>query len=85
LLLTAGRVRICGGGAIVRIIGWEKEQGKEKKRKEKNPAVKVRKDWSPADNSLTAFFAAHAKLAKKVQIVGEEKPHLIDLLEPMKF
>lgn len=64
---------------------WEKEQGKEKKRKEKNPAVKVRKDWSPADNGLTVFFDAHAKLAKKVQIVGEAKPHLIDLLEPMKF
>jgi serine protease AprX len=62
---------------------WEKEQGKEKKRKEKNLAVKVRKDWSFADNGLTGFFDAHAKLAKKVQIVGEEKPHLIDLLEPM--
>lgn len=64
---------------------WEKEQGKEKKRKKKNPAVKVRKDWSPAANGLIAFFKAHPKLAKKVRIVDAAKPHLIDLLDPVKF
>jgi hypothetical protein len=64
---------------------WEKEQGKEKKRKKKNPAAKVRKDWSPAANGLVAFFKAHPKLAKKVRIVDAAKPHLIDLLDPVKF
>ena len=47
--------------------------------------MKVRKDWSPAANGLIAFFKAHPKLAKKVRIVDEAKPHLIDLLDPVKF
>jgi hypothetical protein len=63
---------------------WEKEQGKEKARRKKNAKVEVRKNWSPAENSLAAFFAAHKKFAKKLSIVDVEAPHLIDLLDPAK-
>jgi hypothetical protein len=64
---------------------WTKEQNKEKYRKKKNPKQKVRPDWSPAKNGLRAFFARHERLEDKVRIVDEEKPHLIDLLDPVKF
>jgi hypothetical protein len=64
---------------------WKKEQNKEENRKKKNPKQKVRPDWSPAKNGLRAFFAAHQGLDDKVRIVDEEKPHLIDLLDPLKF
>ncbi len=61
---------------------WEKEQGKEKARKKKNPANKkpVREDWSPEKHSLAALFAGNPKFAAKVSIVKETEPHLIDLL-----
>ncbi|MEA2950770.1 MAG: hypothetical protein QOJ96_290 [Alphaproteobacteria bacterium] len=62
---------------------WEKEQNKEKKKNEKNPDKKVRPDWSPAKHSLRAFFDANAGLEKKVKVVDEEKPHVIDLLDPL--
>jgi hypothetical protein len=64
---------------------WEKEQTKERNRKKKNPKQEVRPDWSPADNSLRAFFDQHAEFEAKVKIVDEEKPHIIDLLDPVKF
>lgn len=64
---------------------WEKEQAKEKYRKQNNPAATVRDDWSFADNGLTAFFAAHEKFAKKVSVVDAQAPHVIDLLDPLKF
>ncbi len=60
---------------------WEKEQKKEKARAKKNPKVKVRADWSAKKNSLAAFFAAHKKFAKKVVIVPEDEPHVIDPLD----
>jgi hypothetical protein len=62
---------------------WEKEQGKEKARKKKNPKVKVRANWSAKKNSLTSFFAANKKFAEKVVIVDENKPHIINLLDDM--
>jgi hypothetical protein len=70
---------------VGRKADWEKEQGKEKKRQEKKPAAKVRPDWSPAEHSLTTFFKDNPKMAKKVKIVDEKKPHLIDLLDPVKL
>src|ERR1041384_1857703 len=60
---------------------WEKEQAKEKAKKAKDPKVKVRANWSPKKNSLTAFFDANKKFAKKVVIVDEKEPHLINLLD----
>jgi beta-lactamase superfamily II metal-dependent hydrolase len=70
---------------IERKKDWEKEQDKEKARKKKNAKVKVRKNWSPAENSLAAFFAAHKKFAKKLSTVDAEAPHLVNLLDPVKF
>lgn len=64
---------------------WDKEQGKEKTRKKKNKNVKVREDWSPEKHSLTAFFAAHQDFARKVSIVEEGNPHVIDLLAKVGF
>jgi hypothetical protein len=64
---------------------WENEQSKEKARKKKNAKAKVRKDWSATKNGLAAFFAAHKKFAKKVSVVDAHAPHIVDLLEPVKF
>jgi hypothetical protein len=64
---------------------WHKEQEKERGRKEKNPEVMVREDWSPPKHSLTAFFADHEDFAGKLSIVEDEKPHCIDLLEKVVF
>ncbi|HEY5769234.1 MAG TPA: hypothetical protein VIS71_05245 [Terrimicrobium sp.] len=60
---------------------WIKEQGKEKKRKKK----KVRENWSAEAHSLTSFFKKNPKFAEKVVTVDKSKPHLIDLLEPLKL
>jgi len=60
---------------------WEKEQAKEKAKKAKNPKVKVRANWSPKKNSLAALFDANKKFAKKIVIVDENEPHLINLLD----
>jgi hypothetical protein len=62
---------------------WKKEQGKEKKKKLKNPKQKVRPNWSKKENSLRAFFDAHDGLEDKVKVVDEEKPHVINLLDPL--
>lgn len=39
------------------------------------------KPWSPKKQGLVAFFDENPKFAKKVSIVDEKKPHLINLLE----
>ena len=72
---------------IERQADWEKEQAKEKARKKKNPATKkpVREDWSPKKRSLAAFFKNNPEMAKKLSIVEEGEPHLINLLEPLKL
>ena len=44
---------------------WEKEQTQEKKRKETNPDVKVRGNWSPKKHGLTALLKGKPALAKK--------------------
>jgi hypothetical protein len=64
---------------------WKKEQGKEQKKKLKNPKQKVRPNWSKQKNSLRAFFDAHPGLEKKVAVVDTDKPHLIDLLDRVTF
>ena len=51
----------------------------------KKDAEKKHKVWSPAEHSLTALFKNNPKFAKKVRIVDENKPHLIDLLEKVDF
>jgi hypothetical protein len=64
---------------------WNKEQQKEKSRKKNNPNLDVREDWSPKKHSLTAFFAAHQDFARKVSIVEEDVPHVINLLDAVGF
>ena len=72
---------------IERQADWEKEQAKEKARKKKNPATKkpVRENWSPEKHSLGALFKSNPKFGEKVVIVDPSKPHLIDLLDPLKL
>ena len=72
---------------IERQADWEKEQAKEKARKKKNPATKkpVRENWSPEQHSLGALFESKPKFGGKVVIVDPSKPHLIELLEPLKL
>ena len=60
---------------------WEKEQGKEKKKKEKNPNKEVRPNWSPEEHSLASLFEENQDFAQKVRIVSEDEPHLINLLD----
>jgi hypothetical protein len=47
----------------------------------KKEAKKKGKPWSPKKQSLAALFDANPKFAKKVVIVDEKKPHLINLLD----
>jgi hypothetical protein len=70
---------------VARKADWETEQGKQKKRQKKNPAIKVREDWSPEKHGLTAFFSDNPKFAQKIKIVDEKEPHLIDLLDAVKI
>lgn len=49
----------------------------ERKAEEK----KKGKPWSPKKQGLVAFFDENPKFAKKVVIVDEKKPHLINLLD----
>jgi len=47
--------------------------------------VRVRENWSPKEHSLTSFFAAHKEFARKVSIVEDGEPHVINLLEEVGF
>ena len=47
----------------------------------KKEATKKGKSWSPKKQGLVAFFDENPKFAKKVSIVDEKKPHLINLLD----
>ncbi len=60
---------------------WQKEQAKEKK-----SGKKPRPNWSPAKQSLEAFFKK-TKLAEgqKVQTGDPPEPHVIDLIDPLGF
>jgi hypothetical protein len=64
---------------------WKKEQQKEKIRKKKTPGATVRENWSPKKHSLTTFLTDHTDFARKVRIVAEGEPHVINLLEGIGF
>jgi hypothetical protein len=70
---------------VAREADWNNQQAIQKKKKKKNPKQVVRPNWSPAKNSLRAFFDEHAGLEDKVTIVDENKPHVINLLDPLTF
>lgn len=64
---------------------WQKQQAREKKKKEKNPRQRVRANWSPRKHSLAALFEDHRELAGKIRIVEAGKPHVINLLDDVRF
>jgi hypothetical protein len=66
---------------------WEKEQAKEKKRLANGTSSKApREDWSATKHSLASFFAAHPLAANQtLEIVPENEPHVIDLLDDLGF
>ena len=64
---------------------WNKERDKQIARKKKSPGTKVREKWSPQKQSLAALFEKHEAVGRKIKIVDSTKPHLIDLLDPVKF
>ncbi len=64
---------------------WNKERAKEVAKKKIKPATKVRKAWSDEANGLVAFFEKNKAFGKKVVIVEKDKPHVIDLLDPLGF
>jgi hypothetical protein len=66
---------------------WAKEQDKERKRKAKNPDVKVRANWSPKKHSVAACLAATPRAdGQQIEvIVADTRPHVIDLLDRVDF
>jgi len=64
---------------------WEIEQAKEQKKRATNPQQRVRPKWSPKAHSLGAFFRQQPDFARKIRIVDEQKPHVIDLLDPLGY
>ena len=66
---------------------WEKEQAKEKKRLANGTSSKApREDWSPAKHSLASFFADNPLGDDQtLEIVPEDEPHVIDLLDELGF
>ena len=69
-----------------RAADWKKEQVKEQKRKAAGSKKASRPNWSPAKQSLAAFFDAQKLAAgQKICISDPAKPHVIDLLEPLGY
>jgi hypothetical protein len=65
---------------------WEKEQAREKAKKKKKPATKVRPNWSAPKHSLAALFAKRPLgPGQALRVVPAAKPHVIDLLDPLGF
>jgi len=71
---------------VAREQDWKKEQAKEKKRQAAGSTKELREDWSAAKHSLAAFFEDR-KLAngQAIAIVETNKPHVIDLLDPLGY
>jgi len=46
----------------------------------KKPAAKQGGGWSAAKQGLVAFFDANAELKKRVKVVQEREPHIIELI-----
>jgi hypothetical protein len=72
---------------VERKADWQRQQAIEKRRLAEGKTTKEpRKNWSPPKQGLTAFFKT-TKLAKgqKIHVVGANKPHVIDLLDPLGY
>jgi hypothetical protein len=64
---------------------WQKEQSKEKKKKEENPQREVRINWSPEEHGLTALFKQLPSLEKKIRVVKDKEPHVINLFDELGY
>jgi hypothetical protein len=64
---------------------WEKERQKEQLRKQKHPGTQVRGSWLAKEHGIDDLLAAHEGFAKKIRVVDETMPHVIDLLDPLRF
>jgi hypothetical protein len=49
------------------------------------PDVRVRENWSTKKHSLASFLAGNKSFAKKVVIVAEDTPHVIDLHDKLGY
>jgi hypothetical protein len=63
---------------------WQQHQASEKKKQLEKPEKKVRPDWSPATQSLASFLAENENFAKKIHIVPDGQPYLIDLFDKVE-
>lgn len=70
---------------VEREADWKKERAKEVAKKKTKPATTVRKAWSDDENGLVSFLAENKAFAKKIVIVEEDEPHVIDLIDPLGF
>lgn len=70
---------------VERKLDWQEQLKKERARKKKKPTTKVRANWSAKKHSLKSFLAAHKTFAKKISIVEDKKPHVIDLLDAVGY
>jgi hypothetical protein len=64
---------------------WNKQQTKEKNKKKKKPATKVRSNWLPKMQSLEALFEDRRAPGAKISIVDAETPHVINFLDAVGF
>lgn len=63
---------------------WNKERAKEKKKQLAKPEKEVRPEWSPEEHSLAGLLEKNESFAKKVRIVPDGEPYVINLLEEVK-
>ena len=64
---------------------WIKQQALEKK-KAAAGGKKARENWSAAKHGLVSFFkGTKLSAGQKLRIVGNNEPHVIDLLDPLGF
>jgi hypothetical protein len=65
---------------------WRKEQAKEKNRADAGGRGAVRPDWSPANQSLTAFFArGRLRRGQRIRVTDPQRPHVIDLMTRLRY
>lgn len=62
----------------------EMGQAKERKRQE-GTFRKARPDWSPKNHSLGYLINKNPTLAKKIRVVEEDRPHVINLQDELGF
>jgi hypothetical protein len=60
---------------------WKKQQAREKARQLEKPEKEVRPDWSPEEHSLASFLEQNKSFEKKIRIVPDREPYVINLLE----